>query len=453
MAERTIAAISTPPGEGAIGVIRISGEDAVAVADRVFFTLSGKGLATLAGYRAAYGEIRDGETFLDNGVALVFRAPKSYTGEDVVEISVHGGALMLRSVLRLILNNGAFPAAAGEFTKRAFLNGKLDLTKAESIMGLISAENEAALKMSRASLSGRISEKISQIETDLVAAAASIAAYSDYPDEDIEGLSLENFGRMLRSAAEELKEMLDSYDAGKVLREGITTVIVGKPNVGKSTLMNLLSGEQRSIVTDVAGTTRDIVEETVVLGDITLRLADTAGIHETEDKVESIGVELAQKRIDTAQLILAVFDGTTPIDDDDKKILESVKNKNSIIIINKTDLNSCIKAADFEGFNAVEISAKSGKGKKELCSLVEKISGVCNLSPDSAVLLNERQRLCAQRGYEGVTEALYTLESGNTIDAVGVCVDDALSALLELTGKRVTNEVSDEIFRRFCVGK
>ncbi len=453
MAERTIAAISTPPGEGAIGVIRISGEDAVAVADRVFFPINGKGLTNLSGYRAAYGEIRDGESFLDNGVALVFRAPKSYTGEDVVEISVHGGALMLRSVLRLILNNGAFPAAAGEFTKRAFLNGKLDLTKAESIMGLISAENEAALKMSRASLSGRISGKIGKIESDLVAAAASIAAYSDYPDEDIEGLSCENFGRMLRSAAEELKEMLDSYDAGKVLREGITTVIVGKPNVGKSTLMNLLSGEQRSIVTDVAGTTRDIVEETVALGDITLRLADTAGIHETDDKVESIGVELAQNRIDTAQLVLAVFDGTAPLDNDDKKILESVKNKNSIIIINKTDLDNYIKASDFEGFNAVEISAKSGNGKKELCSLVEKISGVCNLSPDSAVLLNERQRLCAQRGYEGITEALYTLESGNTIDAVGVCVDDALSALLELTGKRVTNEVSDEIFRRFCVGK
>ena len=453
MAERTIAAISTPPGEGAIGVIRISGEDAVAVADRVFCPASGKPLSSLGGYRAAYGEIRDKDSFLDNAVALVFRAPKSYTGEDVVEISVHGGALMLRSVLRLILENGAYPAGAGEFTKRAFLNGKLDLTEAESVMGLISAENEAGLKMSRAALTGKISVKINQIVADLTAAAASIAAYSDYPDEDIEGLNQENFSKMLNEASIELGEMLKSYDAGKVLREGITTVIAGKPNVGKSTLMNLLSGDERSIVTDVAGTTRDIVEETVALGDITLRLADTAGIHETEDKVESIGVELAEKRIDTAQLVLAVFDATAPLDSDDRRILNSIKNKNAVVIINKTDLSTVLDLKDFEDFNTVEISAKSGAGYKELCDTVAEITGAKNLNPDSAVLLSERQRLCAAKAFEGVNEAIGALTCGCTMDAVGVCVDDALSALLELTGKRVTNEVSDEIFRRFCVGK
>lgn len=453
MAESTIAAISTPSGEGAIGVIRISGEDAIKIADRVFFPFSGKPLDALSGYSAAYGEIKNGDNLLDNAVALVFRAPKSYTGENVVEISVHGGALMLRSVLRLILQNGAQPAQGGEFTKRAFLNGKLDLAKAESIMGLISAENEATLKMSRAALGGKISKKISEIESDLVSAAASIAAYSDYPDEDIEGLSPENFGKMLKNAENELEKMLNTYDAGKILREGIRTVIVGKPNVGKSTLMNLLSGEERSIVTDVAGTTRDIVEETVTLGDITLRLADTAGIHNTEDKVESIGVRLAENRIDTAQLILAVFDGTKPLDKDDLHILESIKNKNAIVIINKTDLKNEISSADFENFKTVEISAKSGCGYEELCDAVLEISGAENLNPDSAILLNERQRLCAQRALEGVNEALNALNSGHTMDAVGVCVDDALSALFELTGKRTTNEVADEIFRKFCVGK
>lgn len=453
MSEKTIAAISTPAGEGAIGIIRISGDDAVAVADRVFFPYSNKPLSTLGGYRAAYGEIKDGDKLLDNAVALVFRAPKSYTGEDIVEISVHGGALMLRSVLRLILQNGASPADRGEFTKRAFLNGKLDLTEAESIMGLISADNEATLKISREALGGRISKKISQIEADLISAAASIAAYSDYPDEDIEDLSPENFGKMLENAEKELKEMLISYDAGKILRDGISTVIVGKPNVGKSTLMNLLSGEERSIVTDVAGTTRDIVEETVSLGDITLRLADTAGIHATDDKVESIGVRLAENRIDTAQLILAVFDSTKPIDDDDRRILESIKNKNAIVIINKTDLKGEITSADFIGFKTVEISAKSGNGYKELCSAVAEISGTANLNPDSAVLLNERQRLCAFKAAEGVKEALDALYHGQTMDAVGVCVDDALTSLLELTGKRTTNEVADEIFRKFCVGK
>lgn len=453
MAEKTIAAISTPPGEGAIGVIRISGEDAVTVADKVFFPFSGKPLSSLSGYRAAYGEIRDGENLLDNAVALVFRAPKSYTGEDVVEISVHGGALMLRSVLRLILNNGAQPAAAGEFTKRAFLNGKTDLSRAESIMGLISAENEAALKISRGALEGRIARKISLIEENLVSAAASIAAFSDYPDEDIEGLSPENFGKMLRSAVMELEEMLSSYDAGKVLREGITTVIVGKPNVGKSTLMNMLSGEERSIVTDVAGTTRDIVEETVNLGDITLRLADTAGIHDTDDKVESIGVRLAENRMDTAQLVLAVFDSTLPLDGDDKRILSGLKEKNTIIIINKTDLEAKIDCSEFEGFKTVSVSAKSGEGYNELCDAVEEISGIAALSPESTVLVNERQRFCAQRAYDGLLEAIAALENGHTMDAVGVCVDDALSALLELTGKRATNEVADEIFRKFCVGK
>ncbi len=453
MAERTIAAISTPQGEGAIGVIRISGEDAVSVADRVFSAVSGKPLSSLSGYKAAYGTIHDGENLLDNAVALVYRAPKSYTGEDVVEISVHGGALMLKSVLRLILQNGAYPADRGEFTKRAFLNGKLDLTEAESIMGLISAQNESSLKMSRAALSGRVSKKVAEIEADLISAAASIAAYSDYPDEDIEGLNEESFQKMLKNAANELKTMLTSYDAGKVLREGITTVIVGKPNVGKSTLMNLLSGEERSIVTEVAGTTRDIVEETVALGDITLRLADTAGIHETDDIVESIGVNLAEKRIDTAQLVLAVFDGTKPLDNDDKRILQSVKGKNVIVIINKTDLESNNKASDFFGFKTVEISAMMGIGFPELCSAVAEISGTAHLDPDSAVLLSERQRLCAYKAYEGVTEALSALQSGCTMDAVGVCVDDALAALLELTGKRVTNEVSDEIFRKFCVGK
>ena len=453
MSERTIAAISTPAGEGAIGVIRISGDNAVSVADKVFKSVSGTPLASLPGYHAAYGEIYNGEEFLDNAVALVFKAPKSYTGEDVVEISVHGGALMLRSVLRTILENGAEPATAGEFTKRAFLNGKLDLSKAESIMGLISAENEAGLKMSRAALSGKISQKINQMEKDITLAAASIAAYSDYPDEDIENLSPENFSKMLNNAKLELKTMLNNYDAGKILREGITTAIVGKPNVGKSTLMNLLSGEERSIVTDVAGTTRDIVEETVTLGDITLRLADTAGIHSTDDKVESIGVEKAEQRIDTAQLILAVFDSTSPLDSDDLKILDSVKDKNAIIIINKTDLKSLINSDNFRGFKTVEISAKAGKGYNELCDAVLEVTNAKKLKPDSAVLISERQRLCAQKAYNSITESLEALEMGCTMDAVGVCVDDALAALLELTGKRVTNEVSDEIFRRFCVGK
>ncbi|MBR7133680.1 MAG: tRNA uridine-5-carboxymethylaminomethyl(34) synthesis GTPase MnmE [Clostridia bacterium] len=453
MSEQTIAAIATAPGEGALGVIRISGENAISVADSVFCAVSGKPLSSLKGYHAAYGEIREGDRRLDDGVALVFKAPHSYTGEDVVEISVHGGSLMLRSILRLVLSKGARLASAGEFTKRAFLNGKTDLTRAESIMGLISARNEAELRLSRAAHSGRTVQKIAELEAALTAADASIAVYSDYPEEDLDGMSLEDFEAMLLTAKCELEKMLRDYDTGKMLSQGITTAIVGKPNVGKSTLMNMLSGEERSIVTDVAGTTRDIIEETVNIGDITLRLADTAGIRETEDTVESIGVKLAKQRLDSCQLVLAVFDCSRPFDGEDTALLDSVRDKNTVAVINKTDLGSLPDLSLFDGIPTVFISAKKGDGCRELCDAIAKAVNIGNLSADSAVLLGERQRDCAVHALEGVTSALEALQSGCTIDAVGVCVDDALAALLELTGRRVTTEVTDEIFRRFCVGK
>ena len=453
MAEKTIAAIATPLGEGSVGVIRISGENAIAVADKVFSSFSGKKLCELKGYTAAYGEIKEGDKVLDDAVALLFREPKSYTGEDVVEISIHGGRIMLKNVLRVILQNGAVMAEAGEFTKRAFLNGKLDLTKAESIMGLISARNESELRLSRAAHLGKVSEKIEKIEADLVSADASIAAFSDYPDEDIEDLSSENFLKMLNGAKVEIENMLKTYDAGRILREGIETVIVGKPNVGKSTLMNMLSGAQRSIVTDVAGTTRDVIEDTVAVGDIMLRLADTAGIHSTDDTVEIIGVERAKERIGTAELVLAVFDCTSPLDSDDLSLLKDIKDKNTIIIINKTDLENKIDVSAFEGMSIVEISAKNNLGYEKLCEEIMRLSGVANLSPDSAILIGERQRACAERALDGVNEAINALQTGCTMDAVGVCVDDAIAALFELTGKRVTNEVTNEIFRKFCVGK
>lgn len=453
MSEKTIAAIATPIGEGSIGVIRISGDKAIGTADKVFVSFSGKKLCELKGYSAAYGEIRDGENVLDDAVALVFRAPHSYTGEDVVEISVHGGKLMLRSILRLIFANGAVSAAAGEFSKRAFLNGKLDLTRAESIMGLISAKSESQLRVSRAAHTGRVSKKISEIEDALVSSAAAIAAYSDYPDEDIEGLDGEHFSEMLNNACDSLKDMLNTYDAGRVLSEGISTAIVGKPNVGKSTLMNLLSGGERSIVTDVAGTTRDVVEDTVVLGDITLLLADTAGIRTTDDPVEKIGVDRARSRIDEAGLVLAVFDGSKPLDSDDQTILKSVNKNNTVIVINKSDKGSDCDINAFNGFKTVEISAKTGQGYDELRSAVEELTGIAGLDPDSPVLLGERQRDLAVRALNSVEEARQALADGYTVDAVGVCIDDAIGALFELTGKRVTNEVADEVFRKFCVGK
>ena len=454
MSERTIAAIATPLGEGGISVIRISGDEAVSVADKCFVAYSGKKLTELVGYQADYGRVTDSDgNTLDDAVALVFLAPKSYTGENVVEISVHGGKVITRQVLRRVLECGAVLATGGEFTKRAFLNGKLDLTKAESVMGLISARNDAAVKISRGARGGRISRDTDAILDKLLETAASLAAFADYPDEDIPNLNVENFSALLADCKSKCEKLLSTYDTGKIISDGINCSIIGKPNVGKSTLMNLLCGSERSIVTDIAGTTRDIVENVVTVGDITLNLADTAGIHNTGDIVERFGVDKALERIDSAELLLAVFDCSTPLDDDDKQLLDSIKDKKCIVVLNKTDLAGEIDRNAFDGLETVEISAKHGDG---LQNLSEKISSVCNLqmlSPDDTVLINERQHDCVRRALDSITAALDALLMGVTLDAVGVCVDDAIAALLELTGKRVTNEVCDEIFKRFCVGK
>ena len=453
MAEKTVAAVSTALGEGGIAVIRISGETAIEVADRCFKTFSGEKLSSLEGYRAAYGRVYSGEAVLDDAVALVFRAPKSYTGEDVVEISVHGGSYMARQVLRAVLESGAVAAQNGEFTKRAFLNGKLDLAKAESIMGLISADNDAALRISRAARDGRLSREITSVTDRLLETAASLAVFSDYPDEDIPELDPENFASLLSSALVSLEALLSTYDAGRVVREGLNCAIVGKPNVGKSTLMNLLSGTERSIVTNIAGTTRDVIEETVRVGDIVLRLADTAGIRETSDEVEKVGVDRAKIRIENADMVLAVFDNSNELDADDRAILELLDRRHSIIILNKTDLEAKLDAACFEGFMTVEASAAKGIGLESLEAAISELTNTAQLNGETAVLISERQRDCTQRAYRAVSEALAALNEGQTLDAVSVCIDDALSALLELTGKRVTVEVADEVFRRFCVGK
>ncbi len=451
--EKTIAAVSTPQGEGGIGVIRISGERAIEIADMAFRSFSGDKIADLKGYTALYGRVFEGEEPLDEAVALLFRAPKSYTGEDVVEISVHGGRFIVNAALRAIFACGAAPADRGEFSKRAYLNGKLDLASAEAIMGLISSENAASLKISRAAKSGRLSREIEGVVERLLETAASLSAYADYPDEEIEGLDFENFSRLLGDCGNKISSLVSNYDAGRVIREGIDCAIVGKPNVGKSTLMNLLSGCERSIVTDVAGTTRDIIEETVKLGDIVLRLADTAGIHDTDDTVEAVGVSRAREKIENAGLIFAVFDASKPLDSEDLALLRSVEDKNVIVILNKTDMGIAVDRLKFGNFETVETCAKSGEGIEMLEKAVLRASKTKSLDPDTAVLVSERQRSCAVRAERAVNEALEALRSGITLDAVGVLLDDALAALLELTGRRVTNEVSDEVFRRFCVGK
>lgn len=455
--DRTIAAVSTPRAAGGIAVIRISGEKALAVADRVFRPRSASLLPSeMAGYTCAYGVI-GGDEVLDDGVITVFRAPMSYTGEDVVEISCHGGVFVTEQVLRLVLKNGAVPAEAGEFTKRAFLNGKLSLTQAEAVMDVISAGGRAELRCASALREGALFRRIKAVSDSVLGLLASLAAWVDYPDDDIPAVDGSQIEGVLTSALSELSSLLENYDSGRILRQGVDTAIIGRPNVGKSTLMNLLSGCERSIVTDIAGTTRDIVEESVRLGDVVLRLSDTAGIRASEDAVEIVGVRLAQKKLETAELILAVFDGSEPVSSEDIAVAESCRGRRAIAVLNKSDLPRRFDFSRIEDcFSAsVHISAKSGasEDREKLSSAVEGLLKTSELLPDSGILANERQRGCAERAEAAFREALSSFHGGATLDAVSVLIDDGENALLELTGERASEAVANEVFSRFCVGK
>lgn len=451
----TIAAISTGQAAGGIGVVRISGENALSVADRIFKTVSGIKLEELSGYKAAFGKVFFEEKCVDEAVALVFKAPKSYTGEDVVEISCHGGLLVTKQVLRAALANGAVPAEAGEFTKRAFLNGKMDLTRAESVMNIISAKSEQAKSAALNTLDGALYKKISEISLSLKKIAAQMAAWVDYPDEEIDDLSDDKLKETLLTAKAELEKLIKSFDVGQIIIEGVETAIVGKPNVGKSTLMNLLSGCEKSIVTSVAGTTRDIVEETVTLGNNVLRLADTAGLHDTEDTVEKIGVDRTRQKLDRASLVLAVFDSSTEVDDEDMEIIKMCNGKNAVAIINKTDLNTKFNAEkinkNFE--NVVYLSAKDRNGIQELEKAIEKVLGTADFDTSAATLMNERQLACCKAALQSIDEGISALEIGMTRDALNVNIDVAVESLDTLTGEKATESVVNEIFSQFCVGK
>lgn len=451
----TIAAISTGQAAGGIGIVRISGENALFVADRIFKSVSGLKLKELSGYRAALGTVFLDEKPVDEAIATVFRAPKSYTGEDVVELSCHGGLYVTRQVLRAALSAGAVAAEPGEFTKRAFLNGKMDLTKAEAVMSIISAQGEQAKAAALGTLDGLLYRKISGISGELKGLAASLSAWVDYPDEEIEDLPDEKILSVLESAKTNLADLIARFDCGRAVLEGVDTAIVGKPNVGKSTLMNLLTGTEKSIVTDIAGTTRDIVEETAVVGGVVLRLCDTAGLRETEDKVESIGVARAKQKLETATLILAVFDASAPLEEQDEALFPLCKEKHAIAIVNKTDLPAKLdtKILDTVFNKVVYISAKENNGLQSLEQAIAEVLGTAAFDSSAATLMNERQLACCSAALDSVKEAHGALSAGVTRDAVQVCVDSAIESLDTLTGERATESVVNEIFSRFCVGK
>ncbi len=451
----TVAAIATPNSSGGIGVIRISGEDAIAVADKVFKSVSGKKLCDIKGYTALFGHVYENDTVIDECVTLIFRAPKSYTGEDVAEISCHGGMYVTQKVLRAVLAAGAVPAEAGEFTKRAFLNGKIDLAEAESVMNIISAQGQQALDAALNTLEGKLSNEINSIAASLTNVSAGIAVWTDDPDEDVPAAHEENVKEKVQSAYEKLTELLRRFDSGRAVTEGVSAAICGHPNVGKSTLMNLLTGFDRSIVTPVAGTTRDVIEETVRLGDIVLRLADTAGIHQSDDLVESIGIDRSIKKLQTSQLIIAVFDGSQELSEDDIQLLEECKNRRAVAIINKTDLEIKINVDTVKEYikDVVYLSAVKGEGIKELQNVIEKLLGTAELDTSSGILSNERQYACCQSAAESLKEAIDGLNMGVTLDAVNVSIDYAIEKLLELTGEKAREAVVNEVFAKFCVGK
>ncbi len=451
-----IAAIATPRGTGGISVIRISGEDTFELCNGIFTpTSTKKRPSEMEGYTCAYGKITDGGEYIDDCVLTVFCAPKSYTGEDVAEISCHGGIFVTNRILQLIFRNGAVPAEPGEFTKRAFLNGKMNLIQAEAVMNIISAEGRASHCCAAALKQGAIFGNIDAVAKKLLGLLGELGAWVDYPEEDIPEVESGEMLSVLEESASALEKILRDYDSGKIIREGVDTVIVGKPNVGKSTLMNLLSGCERSIVTDIAGTTRDIVEESVTLGDIVLRLSDTAGIRKAEDIVEKFGVERANAKLDAAELVLAVFDNSEPFNEEDEEICKRCEGKKCIALINKTDKEQSLDVGHIEKTfeKVIYISARSGEGTHELEAAICGLFGTDGLNYNEGILANERQRLCVQNSLNAIKEAVFALNDGYTLDAVNILIDEAENYLLELTGEKVSEAVVNEVFSHFCVGK
>ena len=450
----TIAAIATPDAPGGISVIRISGNDAFVISDRIFRSFTGKTVQDMEGYTCAYGNIVDADEVVDDVVLTVFRAPKSYTGENVAEISCHGGRYITRKILRLILKNGAEPAGAGEFTKRAFLNGKMSLTQAEAVMDVISSAGETELRYANALKDGAVFRRINGLKNDLVKILADLAAWADFPEEDVPEVRPEVLLSELEDLSQKFAKLAATYDSGRIIRDGINTVIVGRPNAGKSTLMNCLSGFQRSIVTDIEGTTRDVIEESIKLGDFTLRLSDTAGIRSTDDVIENMGVEIAFSRMKEADLVFAVFDSSRELSDEDKRIISNIDLSKSVAIINKIDADPKIDRdyiySIFKYF--AEISAKNEDGIEKIEKILEEMFEN-NDKPENGFIANERQKNCLERAAEYVNEAKTALESGVLLDGITVLLDSASEKLMELTGEKVSEAVVDDVFSRFCVGK
>ena len=466
MQEATIAAIATAPGAGGIAVVRLSGAESYQVAARVFHPANpAKKVEEAKGYTALFGHFVDREEAFDEGVALFFRAPHSYTGEDVVELSCHGGSAVARRLVEACLAAGAQPAAPGEYTRRAFLNGKLGLTQAEAVMDLISADGRQGAALAKSALDGVLARRIAGIQAALQTLAAHLTAWIDYPEEDVPEVSQAELIATLSEQKDTLDQLIAGYGAGAVLRRGVDCVLLGRPNVGKSTLLNLLAGFDRAIVTPIAGTTRDVLEQAVMLGDtgIRLNLFDTAGVRdvgEHGDAVEAEGIRRSWKKLEEAGLVLAVFDLAAPLNEEDLEIARRCQGRPALAILNKQDL-----AGQGEAFTAAQqqlapyfkaiipLTARDAASLQPLCQAVAQLLGTANLDPNAAALCSARQLSAAKEARDALAEALNSQEDGFGLDAAGVCINDAQRALARLTGEDATEATIDEVFSTFCVGK